>query len=201
MGCSRMLPKGFERPGAAFLQPGDLLHTLVTGEAASLLLASSRAGLPPLCLGPGFPRPLHPTHVLTDLPVAIRTAGLAPPITQMGWTHGTWRRRVDGLLADQPRVLPGVTSAVMGGSPMARKSQWGAPGLTERAGAQSSLTPELSSRVGPRLLGDHTAELRPPPPGCPQQPSTGHRATSCPVPASRPQGPCPPPPEHGLSCV
>ena len=79
VGCSRMLPKGFERPRAAFLQPGDLLHTLVTGEAASLLLASSRAGLPPLCLGPGFPRPLHPTHILTDLPVAIRTAGLEPP--------------------------------------------------------------------------------------------------------------------------
>lgn len=79
VGCSRMLPKGFERPGATFSQPGDLLHTLVTGEAASLLLASSRAGLPPLRLGPGFPRPLHPTHVLTDPPVAISTAGLAPP--------------------------------------------------------------------------------------------------------------------------
>ena len=32
-----------------------------------------------LHVGPGLRRPLHPTHVLTDLPVAISTADLSPP--------------------------------------------------------------------------------------------------------------------------
>ena len=44
-----MLPKRLlpERPGATSSQPGDLLHIPASREVAILLLASSRAGLPP----------------------------------------------------------------------------------------------------------------------------------------------------------
>lgn len=80
-GCSRVLPKGLlpKRPGATSSRPGDLLHIPASRKVASLPLASSRAGLPSPHVGPGLHRPLPPTHVLTDLPMAISTADLAPP--------------------------------------------------------------------------------------------------------------------------
>lgn len=143
-GCSRMLPKRLlpERPGATSSQPGDLLHIPASREVAILLLASSRAGLPPGTWAQGSAGHRIPlTFSLTCLWPSAQLTCPPPATAQTGWSRGTWRRWVRGLLTAQPGVLPGVLAAMMRGSPVAHKSQWRAPGLTKRAGARAARPP------------------------------------------------------------
>lgn len=139
--------------------------------------------------GPRAPQAAHPTHVLTDLPVAISTADLSPPHRSNGLDPrdleemGGWSPRSP---AWSPAGCPGCNDA---GKPSGPQEPVEGLWPDQEAGGQSSPASELSSRVGLRLLGCHAAAL--------VRPRTGHRATSYPSPASRPRVPRPASPEHG----